>query len=150
MDELYEAYFMLLEKLGEQLERLTELAKTKNIAAKRDDVLTVNECMKEEQSIGLTLRRMDQQRQKLLSALGLHGVPLSGLAERCPPEQRRAAREAAERLLTRSKIYHSAADAARSTLECALHNVDKRIEAKTPNGASEPRPRGGLFTDFRT
>ena len=129
MNEIYEAYFTLLGKIGELLDRLSELARTKNVAAQRGDVLTVNECMKEEQSIGLTLRRMDQQRDKLLATLGLQGVPLSALPRRCPPAQRQAAR---------------------ATLECSLHNVEKLIEANTPGGELQPRKRGGVFTDFRT
>ena len=150
MDELYEAYFTLLGKLGEQLDRLCELARTKNIAAQRGDVLTVNECMNEEQAIGLELRRMDQNRSKLLKALGLDGVPLSGLAARCPPEQRQAARDAAEALLTKTKLYYSAADAARATLECSLHNVEQLIEERVPKKTVEARRRGGVFTDYRT
>lgn len=147
MDELYEAYFTLLEKLGEFLDRLTELAKTKNVAAQRGDVLTVNECMKEEQTIGLNMRHMDQRREKLLAALRLQDVPLSAMPEHCPPAQRQAARAAADALLSKAKVYRAAADAARVTLECSLHNVEKLIETNT---AGQPRRRGGVFTDFRT
>lgn len=150
MDELYEAYFTLLEKLGEFLDRLSELAKKKNVAAQRGDVLTVDECMKEEQSIGLTMRRMDKQREKLALALGFQDVPLSAMPSRCPPQQRQAARAAAERLLTKVKVYRSAADAARVALESSLHNVEKLIEANTPKGAPDRRTRGGVFTDYRT
>ena len=147
MDELYEAYFTLLEKLGEFLDRLTELAKTKNVAAQRGDVLTVNECMKEEQTIGLNMRHMDQRREKLLAVLNLQGAPLSAMPERCPPKYRQAARAAADALLAKANVYRAAADAARVTLECSLHNVEKLIETKT---AGQPRRRGGVFTDYRT
>lgn len=150
MDELYEAYFMLLGKLGEFLDRLTELATKKNIAAQRGDVLTVNECMNEEQSIGLAMRQMEGRREKLLVALGLQGLPLSAMPERCPPGQRQAARAAADSLFGKYNVYRAASDAARSTLERSLHNVEKLIEANTPGGAPEARKRGGLFTDFRT
>ena len=150
MEEVYEAYFTLLDKFGEYLDQLTELAKRKNIAAKRGDVLTVNECMKEEQSISLTLRRLDNQRVKLLTALGLQNTPLSALPTRCPPAQRQAARAAVEKLLTKRNLYRSAADAARSTLECSLHNVEKLIESNSPGGVAPQRPHSGVFTDFRT
>ena len=150
MEELYEAYFTYLEKVGEYLDRLSELAKKKNVSAQRGDVLSVNECMREEQEISLTLRRMDQQRERMLKALRLDGVPLSAVPDRCPPELRRTAREAVETLLTKRDIYRSAADAARSTLECALHNVEKALEVKAPAGRTGPRARGGLFTDYRT
>ncbi len=150
MDELYEAYFTLLGKLGEFLDRLTELATAKNVAAQRGDVLTVNECMKEEQSISLTMRHMDSRREKLCAALGLQDVPLSRMAERCPPAQRQAARAAADALLDKARVFRAASDAARSTIESALHNVEKRIAANAPGGELAPRKRGGVFTDFRT
>ncbi|MBQ9520949.1 MAG: hypothetical protein IJR72_00080 [Oscillospiraceae bacterium] len=150
MEEIYEAFFTYLEKVGEYLDRLSELAKAKNIAAQRGDVLSVNECMREEQEIGLTLRRMDKQRQRLLTVLHLDGVPLSAVPAHCPPELRPAARAAVETLLTKRDIYRSAADAARATLECSLHNVEKLIEQKEPTGRTGPRARGGLFTDYRT
>jgi len=150
MDELYEAYFTLLGKLGEILDQLSALARRKNIAAQRGDVLTVNECMKEEQSLGLTMRRLDNQREKLLAALGLSGVPLSGLAAACPVNQRQAARTAAENLLTKCDIYRSASEGALASLECSLHNVEKNIEANVPGGMAARRPHSGLFTDFRT
>ena len=150
MDELYEAYFTMLGKFGEFLDRLSELATTKNIAAQRGDVLTVNECMKEEQSIGLTMRQMDGRREKLSAALGLQDVPLSGMAERCPPAHRQTARAAADALLDKARVYRAASDAARSTLERSLHNVEKRIAANAPGGELQPRKRGGVFTDFRT
>ena len=150
MDELYEAYFTLLEKLGEFLDRLTELAKTKNVAAQRGDVLTVNECAKEEQSIGLTMRQLDQRREKLSFALGLQDAPLSDMPRRCPPNQRQAARAAADALLAKSKVYRSASEAARVALESSLHNVERLIEANAPGGELNPRKRGGAFTDFRT
>jgi flagellar hook-associated protein 1 FlgK len=47
-------------------------------------------------------------------------------------------------------IYRSAADAARSTLECSLHNIEKLIEQKEPTGRTGVHARGGLFTDYRT
>ena len=150
MDELYEAYFTLLGKLGEFLDRLSELAKTKNIAAQRGDVLTVNECLKEEQSIGLTMRQMDKRREQLCAALGLQGVTLSRMPELCPPQQRQDARAAADALLGKANVYRAAADAARSTIERSLHNVEKLIEANAPGGIVEPRKRGGVFTDYRT
>ena len=150
MDELYEAYFAMLGKFGEFLDRLSELATAKIVAAQRGDVLTVNECMKEEQSIGLTMRHMDSRREKLSAALGLRDVPLSRMAERCPPAQRQAARAAADALLDKARVFRAASDAARSTIERSLHNVEKRIAANAPGGELAPRKRGGVFTDFRT
>ena len=105
----YQDLFEFLEKLGEKLEELTELQKEKTRAVRLDDLLAVNECMKKEQVLSLSLRGMEIQREKLLKELGLEAVPLSAMPEHCPPEKRAQARAVAERLRGRYLIYQRAA-----------------------------------------
>ena len=123
----FEQYFALLRELGQVLEQLTALTKEKTEAVHRDDLGAVNDCMKREQVISLSLRSMDVKREKMLSELGLAGVPLSGLAAHCPAELRLEARRVEEDLRNRLAVYHSAADVARATLEISLHEIDKMI-----------------------
>ena len=140
-------YFAFLEKLGGVLEQLTAIANEKNAAVRRDDLMTVNDCMKREQAISLNLRAMDRKREKLLSGLGLRGVRLSGLAEKAPPELRLQARDTAEKLRNQYAVYQSAADSARTTLEINLHEIEKIIEAQE-NGTF-PGLQRGTFADLR-
>lgn len=145
MEEQYRAYFAFLEQLGGELEQLTELARRKNQAAARADLLQVDECMKREQALSMSLRGMDKKRETLLGELGLTGAPLSALPERCPESLRMEAKAAAEKLRRRYRIYQSAAEAARTTLECNLHQIEKHLdeEAAGQTGAAHP------FTDIR-
>ena len=147
MYEEYQEYFRFMEKLGGVLDEMTELARRKNAAVRRDDLTTVNECMNREQALGLTLRSMDRQREKLLAGLGLTGVRLSALADHCPPQVRLQARDAAERLKNRYDIYRSAADSARTTLEMNLHQIEKIIEAR--EAVPDAEPHRGTFADIR-
>ena len=68
-------YLTLLENLGGKLEELTDLERTKALAVGRSDLEELEECMKREQVMSLSLRGLDQKREKLLAALGLTGVP---------------------------------------------------------------------------
>ena len=144
MYEAYREYFAFMEQLGGTLEKLTELAKEKTVAVRRDDLLAVDECMKREQALGLSLRAMDKKRDKLLAAIGLENVTLSGLAQHCPEELRQEARAAADKLRERYDLYRSASDVARTTLECNLHQIERMMadEADAPLGS-------GTIADIR-
>ena len=144
MYEAYREYFAFMEQLGRTLEQLTELAKEKTVAVRRDDLLAVDECMKREQALGLSLRAMDKKRDKLLAAIGLENVTLSGLAQHCPEELQQEAKNAAEKLRDRYDLYRSASDVARTTLECNLHQIERMMadEADAPLG-------GGTIADIR-
>lgn len=137
MYEAYREYFAFMELLGKTLDQLTELAKEKTVAVRRDDLLAVDDCMKREQALGLSLRAMDKKRDKLLAAIGLENVTLSGLAQHCPEELQQEARTAANRLRDRYDLYRSASDVARTTLECNLHQIERMMadEADAPLGS---------------
>ena len=144
MYEAYREYFAFMDQLGGTLEELTELAKEKTVAVRRDDLLAVDDCMKREQALGLSLRAMDKKRDKLLAAIGLENVTLSGLAQHCPEELRQEARAAADKLRERYGLYRSASDVARTTLECTLHQIERMMadEADAPLGS-------GTIADIR-
>lgn len=144
MYEAYREYFAFMEQLGKTLDQLTELAKEKTVAVRRDDLLAVDDCMKREQALGLSLRAMDKKRDKLLAAIGLENVTLSGLAQHCPEELQQEARTAAAQLRDRYDLYRSASDVARTTLECNLHQIERMMadEADIPLGS-------GTIADIR-
>ena len=144
MYEAYREYFAFMEQLGQLLDRLTELAKRKTAAVRHDDLLAVDECMKQEQALSLSLRTMDKKRDKLLAEIGQQDVSLSGFARSCPAEVRREAEDAVEKLRTRYELYRSASDVARTTLECNLHQIEKMLadQADAPLG-------GGSIADIR-
>ena len=144
MYEAYREYFGFMGELGKLLDRLTELAKEKAAAVRHDDLLTVDNCMKQEQVLSLSLRAMDKKREALLAGMGLKDVALSDLAQHCPEEIRREARDASEELRTRYMLYRSASDVARTTLECNLHQIERMLadEADAPVG-------GGTIADIR-
>lgn len=143
METTFESYFDFLGRLGHTLEQLTELARQKALAVRNDDLVAVSDCMKQEQVLSLSLRGMEAKRTKMLNDLNLDGVPLSGLPAHCPEELRMRAREVSESLRAKYNVYTSAADVARNTLECNLHEIEKMMAETT--GA--PPERG--FADIR-
>ena len=86
----WQDYLKLMRDLTKTLETLTQVERDKNDAASQGDLIGVEECMKREQVLSLSLRGCDQRRDKLLAELGLRGVTLSQLEARSPDEIGRA------------------------------------------------------------
>lgn len=127
MLDAYRNYFDFMERLGGTLDRLTELAGRKTEAVRRGDLVAVEDCMKQEQALSLSLRTMDRKREKLLADMGLKDVNLSGFVQSCPPELRLEAKAAEEKLRRRYTLYRGAADTARTTLEASLRLLDRHL-----------------------
>ena len=147
MNGTWEELFGLLEQVGRHMDRLAEIAQEKTAAVMRDDLMGVNECMKKEQAISLSLRSMDIKREKLLTELGLSSFPLSALPDRCPPEKRPEARRITEEVRVKYQLYRSAAEVSRTTLEVNLHQIEK-VLADEDSGSGQDS-RGGTMADFR-
>ena len=157
MEEQFRAYLGVLRELSGVLDRLTPLALQKAEAARAGDLPAMDEVLKQEQALSLNLRGLELRRQKLASQLGLEGVPLSGLAERCPAVLADEARKTAAALRKSYEIYQSYSNLARSTLELNLHQIDKFLE----NSGVDPKlaaqgyetpptePPQKMKTDFR-
>ena len=103
-----------------------------------------------EQVFSMTLRGMDIKRDKMLKEMGLEGVPLSKLAENYPPELFDRARKAAEHAAKRFEVFSCASEAARVTMECMLHDIERMMPESQPvpqRDKGEPPTR--MKTDFR-
>ena len=143
------SYLGVLQELAATLEELTSVQQEKTQVVRADDLAGLNECMKREQALSLALRSLDQRRETALAAMGLREVPLSGLtAEDCREETRRTV----ELLRNQYLQYHGAAEVARNTLECNLHQIEKVLAEMNPEGqtgAVEPQLPSQMRTDFR-
>ena len=67
----WQDYLKLLNGLSKTLEQLAQVERDKNAAASEGNPLRVEECMKREQVLSLSLRGYDQKREAMLAALGL-------------------------------------------------------------------------------
>ena len=157
MEDQFRAYFGVLRELKGTLDRLTPLAKRKAEVVRADDLLALDDVLKQEQALSLNLRGLELKRLKLVPQLGLDGVPLSQLPERCPAQLADEARETAAALRESYEVYLSYAGIARNTLELNLHQIDKflRDNGVDPKLAAEGyeappmEPPQKMKTDFR-
>ncbi len=156
----FEEYLKLLRDVGSQLEQLAALSQKKADTVRQDDLLALDEVLKQEQALGLNLRGLELRRLKLVSQLGLDGVKLDDLPAKAPPELEDRARQVVRDVKGSYKVYRSCADMARNILELNLHKIEKFVTAAggdpkdldagfagyTPQEPELPR---NMKTDFR-
>ena len=115
----------LIRDLTHTLEDLTAAQKAVASAVRTDDLEKLGECMKKEQALSLALRNADQRRVKLQAELGVENVRLSQLPEHVQDDHmRQEIKAAGEALSIQYQLLQSAAEVARSALECSLHEVE--------------------------
>lgn len=156
MENPYGAYIDLLMEIKGGMEQLSILAQRKIDAVRSDDLILLDEIMKQEQAIALTLRGQEQRRATMLSGMGLDGVPLSGLSDNYPDDMRLQAKRTSEDLLREYDVYRNISEIARNTLECNLHEIEKLLaeaggEVPVNVGYAQPNiePPAPMKTDFR-
>lgn len=155
MNKPYAAYLDLLDEIRRTLASLTVLAHEKASAVWKDDLTALEAVLKQEQALFLTMRGLEQKKADQLTELGLSDLPLAQLYTAYPPELQLRAKETAENLKCQFQIYRGAAEVARNTLECNLHEIDRALEGMgcregsigyAPAGTELPH---GMKTDFR-
>ena len=158
MSTPYQAYLDLLREVGSLLEQLAVLAQQKGDAVRKDDLLALDEVLKQEQALGLNLRGLELRRAKLVGQLGLEGTTLSALPAKCPPELAAETDQVVSDVQMSYRAYRSSANMVRTTLELNLHQIEKLVAAAggdpkdldagyAPPANAEPPRR--MKTDFR-
>ena len=157
MEAQFRSYLGVLRELSSALDRLIPLAQQKTEAVRANDLLALDEVLKQEQAFSLNLRGLELRRLKLVPQLGLDNVPLSRLPEHCPGQLVDEARKTVAALRESYETYRSYANMARNTLELNLHQIDKYLTEAgvdpklAAQGYEAPpvEPPQRMKTDFR-
>jgi len=157
MSELHMSYLRLLRELDGSLEQLSGLAREKMDRVRENDLMGLDEVLRQEQAMTLTLRGLEQRRLKLSNQLGIDAVRLSELPEKYPDELQLEAKQTVDKLRNSYSVYRSCADAAREVLELNLHQIEKVIAGSGASPAAagsgyqpgEVEPPKNMKTDFR-
>ena len=156
MTDKYLAYLSLLDSLREKLVSLCDLANQKTNAVRSDDLVTLDNIMRQEQALSLAFRGLEQKKNALERELGFEKIPLSSLSNHYPSDLQIQARKTIEALQTQFKVYQAASEVARNTLECNLHEIEKFLAAQGGNPTVGPgyeppqvEPPAAMKSDFR-
>ena len=140
-------YLKLMESLTKTLEELTQVERDKNAAASAGDLRGVEDCMKREQVLSLTLRGYDQKRDAILGALGLKGITIR--LQHSPDELRLETKDVAEKLRQAYTLFQAASEVARDTLEVNLRAIEQIQARQAGDSAQAEEERKNHQTDFR-
>ena len=161
MTDAYREYLELLDAMGEGLDQLSALSEKKIEAVRKDDLMALDEIMKQEQALALAFRGIEQSQEKLMGQLGWREVSLSKTAERFPLELQGEAVRAVQALQGRYQAYRSISGSARESLEGGIREIDGMIAglggAPAPQAVPGPGygqredavPPQSMKTDFR-
>ena len=83
-NKLWMDYLKLLEGLSKTIGQLTEVEQKKTLAVSQGRLDEVEDCMKREQALSLSLRGCDQKRETMLARMGLKNIPLRQLEQHAP------------------------------------------------------------------
>lgn len=142
-------YLGFLAELHQALDSLTALEQRKIKAVQAGDLLTLDECMKQEQAAALDLRGREHKRTALLKELGLEQVSLRDLPSRCPPQYKRQAAEVSQQVLRSYEVLSSAQEAARTLMESSLRHIQQELERRELTRQKKAPAAGKTQTDFR-
>ncbi len=145
----WQDYLKLMRSLTRTLEELAQVERDKNAAASAGDLRGVEECMKREQVLSLTLRGYDQKRDALLAGLGLTGVTLSQLEDHSPDEYQLETKKVVEELQRQYTMFQAASEVARHTLEINLHAIERMQAVQAGDSGEAEENRKTHQTDFR-
>ncbi|WP_122789950.1 flagellar export chaperone FlgN [Intestinibacillus sp. Marseille-P6563] len=153
MSNQFDGLIQLMQDLTKTLTQLTAVQKDVASAVHTDDLTALGECMKKENVLALTLRNIDQKREKVQQQLGLEGVKLSELPGKVSDEEARPkVKQTAEELQAQYRVMQSAAEVARSALECSLYEVENmmtKMGIDPRQVEQQPASSNGAHTDFR-
>ena len=153
MSNKFDGLIQLMQDLTKTLTQLTAVQKDVASAVHTDDLTALGECMKKENALALTLRNIDQKREKIQQQLGLEGVKLSELPGKVSDEEARPkVKQAAEELQAQYRVMRSATEVARSALECSLYEVESmmtKMGIDPRQVEQQPASSNGAHTDFR-
>ena len=146
---VWKDYLKLMTGLTHTLEELTQVEQDKNDAASQGNLIAVEECMKREQVLSLSLRGYDQKRDKILAELGLQGVALSQMEAHSPDEFQMETKRVIEKLRRQYKLFQAASETARNTLEINLRAIERMQAVQAGDAAEAEESRKQHQTDFR-
>jgi len=148
MESDFRDYLEMLKKLSATLDSLYAVTKEKINAVRNDDVMALNESLKKEQAISLSLRSIEKKRDDLNKKLNIKDAGIKNIPEYFPESMRDEVVKLTEETKRKYDTYNSASETLRDLLECALHQIEKMLESVESNPGNIGIPTS-LGTDIR-
>lgn len=123
-----EELMTILQETNHCLLEVTDVEQRKYEATLKNNVVSVEDCMKEEQVLLLKLKGLDKKREKVLQTFGKEDATFREVIEDLPEDQKIPLESLFQQMQTNLKKYKEVERNARSALEFHLHEIDKKLE----------------------
>ena len=147
----------LIRQFAELFDRLIPLEQEKLDIVKQNQVSALEDIIKREQAEIMTLRGLDQKRERLQKELGFPDMTFSEILERVSGDEKTELQKLFEELGSRVRQFRSITESSKTMMEVNLHAINKMVTQKTYGSANvrtyegdgSMRPDTPHFTDRR-
>lgn len=148
------AFQELIEQFIALFDRMIPLEQSKLEVVSRNQVARLEEIIKKEQAKIMTLRGLDQKRERMQEDLGWKDLSFQEILKQLSEEQRPKVKQLFDELASRVTAFQSVTESSRTLMEVNLHTINQ-ILAKHTRGAQTYGEDGSVktgpahFTDRR-
>ena len=147
----------LIRQFTELFDRMIPLEQEKLNVVKQNQVSALEDIIKREQAEIMSLRGLDQKRERLQKELGFSDLTFQEILERVSGEEHAELQQLFDELSGRVKEFRSITESSRTMMEVNLHAINKMVARKTYGSANvrtyegdgSVRPDTPHFTDRR-
>ncbi len=126
----YNDYLKLLLALQKDMIELAGILEKKIEATQQFDLEALNDCIRKEQAVSLSLRGLESRRPILLAELGYNDATLRDMPRLCPQEHKAETSRIVEVVLKDYEILRSLQNRARAMLERHMYSVQTSLEGQ--------------------
>lgn len=135
-------------------DRMLPLEQSKLDVVKQNQVTQLEDIIKKEQAEIMTLRGLEQKREKLQAELGWKDLTFQEILERLPKEQQAEMKRLFDDLADRVRSFQTVTESSKTMMEVNLHVINQMIAQRT-GGTQTYKEDGSVetgaahFTDRR-
>lgn len=148
------AFEKVIRQMIELFDRMIPLEQSKLEVVSKNKVALLEDIIKKEQAEIMTLRGLDQKRERTQEELGWKDLTFQQILKEVPEEQKAGLTELFDELAARVRTFQSVTESSRTMMEVNLHAINQMI-ARQSGGTQTYKEDGSVqsgaahFTDRR-
>lgn len=133
-------------EITEFLEKLAEVQQKKLDAVHNNDLVLLDECMKQEQAAVMKSKSLDRKREALLLELGFSGLSYKQILENISEEKKAVAKPLFEKLRAAVLNFNELNNQIKISIEVNLHSISNTLDKLKNSDGNNNRGKVS-FTD---
>lgn len=131
----------------EFLEKLAEVQQKKLDAVHNNDLVLLDECMKQEQAAVMKSKSLDRKREAILAELGFSGLSYKQILENISEDKKAVAKPLFEKLRAAVLIFNERNNQIKTSIEVNLHSISNTLDNLKNSDGKNKNTGKVSFTD---